>query len=144
MDPLGELKYDGRRQEEKIIRPCSRLSLAVVTLAVVMLTFLAFDDITTGNQTGFTAEYSFLLAATLWCLVVAMCLIRTRHFVPGGTSVAVLVAAIWGQRSVGPGTVPGWEPEYVATVAALGWFLVLSIWLLIQVRFPSRASASWE
>lgn len=114
------------------IRCGVRLVHGVVTLAVVILAFLAFDDITTDNATSFTVEYFLLLAGAIWCLIVAVSLIGMRHFVLGGACVLVLAAAVWGQRSVGPGTIPSWQPGYVATVAALGWFLVLSVWLLVS------------
>ncbi len=125
-------------ESQESIRSCVRLVLAVVTLAVAIVAFLAFDDITTDKATSFPAEYSFLLAGAIWCLIVAVSLIGMRHFVLGGACVLALAAAVWGQRSVGPGTIPSWQAEYVATVAALGWFLVLSLWLLVSGSTPSR------
>lgn len=104
----------------------------VVTLAMVILAFLAFDDITTDNATTFTVEYSCLLACAMWCLVLVIRLAGTRHFVLGGASALVLGAAVWGQHSIGPGTTPSWQPEYVAVVAAVGWFLVLSLLLIVS------------
>jgi len=123
---------------QELIRSCVRLVLAAVTLAVVVGAFLAFDDITTDNATSFHAEYSFLRAGAIWCLIVAVSLIGMRHFALGGACVFVLAAAVWGQRSVGPGTIPSWQPGYLATVAALGWFLVLSLWLLVSAFMPGR------
>ena len=126
----------------ELIRSCVRLVLAAVTLAVVAGAFLAFDDITTDNATSFHAEYSFLRAGAIWCLIVAVSLIGMRHFALGGTCVFVLAAAVWGQRSVGPGTIPSWQPGYVATVAALVWFLVLSLWLLVSAFIPGQSGRS--
>ena len=94
----------------------------VVTLAMVILALLAFEDITTDNATTFTAEYSCLLACAIWFLVLVIRLAGTRHFVLGGASALVLGAAVWGQHAIGPGTTPSWQPEYVAVVAAVGWF----------------------
>jgi hypothetical protein len=79
-----------------------------VTLAMVILAFLAFDDITTDNATTFTVEYSCLLACAIWCLVLVIRLAGTRHFVLGGAS-------------------------------AVGWFLVLSLVLIVSgVRCDRR------
>ena len=117
---------------QELIRSGVRLVLAAVTFLVVVGAFLAFDDITTGNETNFHTEYSFLRAGATWCLIVAVSLIGMRHFALGGACVFVLAAAVWGQRSVGPGTIPSWQPGYVATVAALGWFVVLSLWLFVS------------
>ena len=103
----------------------------IVTFATVVLAFLAFDDITTDNATSFTVEYACLVACAVWCLLLAVWLTQTRRFVLGGVSLLILGAAIWGQRSISPGTVPSWRPEYVATVSALGWFLVVSCCLVI-------------
>ena len=95
----------------------------LVTFAFVVLAWLAFDDITTDNATSFTVEYTCLLACAVWCLVVAVRLATKGHFVLG--------AAVWGQRSIGPGTVPSWQPHYVATAAAMVWFLSLAVVLLV-------------
>lgn len=111
----------------------------VVTLAMVILAFLVFDDITTDNATRFAVEYSCLLACAIWRLVLVIRLAGTRHFVLGGASALVLGAAVWGQPAIGPGATPSWQPEYVAVVAAVGWFLVLSLLLIVSgVRCDRR------
>lgn len=77
-------------------------------------------------------KYAFLMAAAVWCLVLAIRLFKTERRALGAVSILVLVGAIWGQRGMGPGTIPSWKPEYIATVVALGWFLALSVVLAIQ------------
>lgn len=111
----------------------------ILTLAVVLLAFLAFDDITTDNATRFPLEYTALLGCSVWCLLVVVQLARTGHRVLGTISLLALGGAVWGQRAVGPGIVPSFQPEYVATLAGVGWFLALSIILVALGIRGSRA-----
>jgi len=129
---------DDRFGLREFIQRCVLVACGVVTLPQVLLAFLALDDITTDNDTDFTEEYSILLSVAIWCLVVALSLTGMRRFVLRGTCMVVLAAAVLGQRSIGPGTVPSWQPAYVSTVAALGWFLVLSLWLVVSGFMPTR------
>lgn len=101
-----------------------------VTFAAVLASYAAFDDITTDDATSFTIEYVVLALSTVWCLGVASKLMGGGHFALGLASALVVVAALWGRTSIQPGTVPSWEPQYVATVFALGWFFLLSVYLL--------------
>lgn len=45
---------------------------AVVTLAGSLVAFAALDDITTGNETDFTQEYTALLGFAVWLLFLAL------------------------------------------------------------------------
>jgi len=110
-----------------------------VTLAFIVLAWLAFDDITTDNATSFPVEYTCLLACAIWCLVVAVRLATKGRFILGTASALALVAAVWGQRSIGSGTVPSWQPQYVATVAAIIWFLSLAAVLIVLGFRTNRA-----
>ena len=103
---------------------------SMVTLGMVVLAFLAWDDITTDNATRLHAEYSHLAACAVWALAVAIGLAVTHRFALAVTSLLVLGAAIWSQHAIGPGTVPSWQPEYLATVGSLMWFLGLSLFLI--------------
>ena len=47
-----------------------RMAQGVITLGMVVLAFLAFDDITTDNATSFTFEYAFLLVIAIWSLIL--------------------------------------------------------------------------
>ena len=86
------------------------------TLVFLLVAYLAFDDITTDNATSFTLEYTFLLAC-----------------------------AVWGQRKVGPGTVASWQLEYLATLAGMFWFLVLSaILVAMGFRYQRQAGGRGE
>ncbi|MEK7405059.1 MAG: hypothetical protein AAB225_08125 [Acidobacteriota bacterium] len=96
----------------------------------IALAYLALDDITTGRQSSFVFEYSALLAVTAWLLGLAARLARRGQRLLGILSIVVLAAAVVAQRSIGPGTRPSFAPEYLATVACMAWFCVLSCILL--------------
>ena len=115
---------------------------AVVTIAVLLLVFAAFDDITTDNATSFPLEYTILVASAIWLLYIAVGLIRHGHGLLGGISLLALASAVWGQRAVGPGVVwgqraAGFKPEYVAVMIAYGWFCALSLAMLWRARRES-------
>jgi len=110
----------------------SPIASGFTTLGFCLLAFLAFDDITTDNATSFTFEYIGLFGCALWALFLAIRLILQGHRILGALSVIMLAAAVWSQRKIGPGTIPGWEPEYVATASGLLWFLLLSILLVLM------------
>lgn len=101
-----------------------------ITLVAVLWSYAALDDITTDDATSFTVEYAVLVLSAVWCLRVASKLMGGGHFALGLVSALVVVAALWGFGSLRPGTVPSWEPRYVATVTSLGWFFLLSVYLL--------------
>ena len=110
-----------------------------MTFAVVVIGFLSFDDITTDNATRFPLEYSFLLGGAIWCLLVTVWMARTGHQALATISLLALGSAVWGQRAIGPGIVPSLQPEYVATLAGAGWFLALSLILLLLGMRGNRA-----
>ena len=115
-----------------------RVAAGAVTFVVVAMAFLALDDITTDNATRFPLEYSFLTGAAAWCLLVSVWMARTGHQVLAAVSLLALGGAVWGQRAVGPGIAP-WQPEYLATLVALGWFLALSVILVVLGMRGKRA-----
>jgi hypothetical protein len=105
---------------------------AAITIAALLLVYAAFDDITTDTATSFRVEYALLVASAVWLLVISMRLMRRGHGLLGGVSLLALASAVWGQRAVGPGVVWGqpaaaFKPEYVAVIAAYGWFCALSV-----------------
>jgi hypothetical protein len=103
---------------------------AAITLVALLLVFAAFDDITTDNATAFPAEYSTAVACAAWLLYVAWGLLQKRHRFLGGISVLAVAAAVWAQRAIGPGMVPGLRPEYVVFTGAYLWFCGLLLTLL--------------
>ena len=104
-------------------------AVGFITFVLVILAFLAFHDITSDNATTFTFEYSCLAVCALWAFILAVRLALSRRFALAAISLCVLAAALWGQRSVGPGTLPSLQPYYLATVSAILWFLGLSVYL---------------
>lgn len=112
-------------------RALALLRDGVLTLAALLLSFAAFDDITTGRETGFTLEYGILLACASWLLFVTLRLIRAHRRMLGVISLVALAAGLWGQREIGPGITPGLWPAYVATASAFLWFLVVAFMLFV-------------
>jgi len=102
----------------------------LVTVGVLLLVFAAFDDITTDNATTFRLEYTILLACAGWLLVLALRLLRQRHYGLGAVSLLALAGAVVAQRAIRPGITPGFWTEYVVATAVYVWFFALS-WLLL-------------
>ena len=102
------------------------------SFAVLLLSFAAFDDITTGNETNLSLEYGALLAAAVWLLFVTFRLIRGSRHVLGAISLVALAAALWGQREIRLGITPGLWPAYVVTACAFVWFTTVASVLLIS------------
>lgn len=103
---------------------------AIVTLTAVLVAFAAFDDITTDNATSFAFEYVALAACAVALALVIWRILGAGHRLLGVVSIVALAAALWGQRAIRPGLVPGLRAEYLATAAALFWFAALSLVLL--------------
>jgi hypothetical protein len=113
------------------------LSHGAITLVALLLVFAAFDDITTDNATTFRVEYTFLVGCAGWLLFVAWSLIRGGHRGLGFASLVALAGALWAQRAIGPGIVPGLWPEYIVMTAAYVWFWALAgamLWLGWRAR----------
>jgi hypothetical protein len=111
----------------------SRLfSRAAITIVALLLTFAAFDDITTDNATTFRVEYTLLVACAGWLLFVAWSLLRDGHRALGIASLASLAGALWAQHAIGPRSSMAREvrPEYVVITAAYLWFWVLAATML--------------
>ncbi len=110
-----------------------------VTLIALALAFLALDDITTGRQSSFVFENIALLCVAAWLLGLAVNLARRGQRLVGVLSLVVLAAAVVAQWGIGPGTSPGFEPAYLATVACMAWFCVLSSVLIAGGLRPTAA-----
>jgi hypothetical protein len=102
----------------------------VITGVALLLTFAAFDDITTDNATTFLVEYSMLFACGAWLAFVALRLLRTGRPLVGGLSATAILMAVWALRAIGPGVVPGFWLEYVVISGAYLWFWCVSAMLL--------------
>ncbi len=111
---------------------------ATVTLVVLAFAWLALDDITTDNSTGFLPEYRLLAGAGAWCLFVAYTLLRKgRRAIGAASVVAVAAAASVALDGLGHKRDGGWSAfwlEYSVMLAPWLWFLVLSVILFALGR----------
>jgi hypothetical protein len=64
-----------------------------LTSLALLLSFAAFDDITTGNETDFTVEYGALVVSAGWLLFVVLSLVRSSRSVLGSISLVAALAA---------------------------------------------------
>lgn len=123
----------------------SLLRDGAVSFALLLLSFAAFDDITTGHEADLSLEYGALLATAVWLLFVTFRLIRASRHVLGAMSLVALAGALWGQGGIGPGITPGPWPAYIVTAGAFVWFtavasvLLISGWRAHPDRHPQRA-----
>ena len=111
---------------------------AAVTLVVVVFAWLALDDITTDDSTGFLPEYRLLAGAGAWCLFVAYTLLRKGWRAIGATSVVAVAAAAWvafdGLGHIRDGGWSAFWADYSVMLAAWLWFLALSVILFALGR----------
>jgi hypothetical protein len=115
---------------------------AALTFVAVVLAFLAFDDITTDRASSFLVERSVLAGCGLWFASLALRFVQQGRRALGLLSLGIVVAAAVAQRRIGPGTIPDMAPEYLATVLALAWFLLVSGMLAVQAtRSAARHAA---
>lgn len=139
--PTGHLSIDSARTAVDPGRSVADLLDGLVTLAVTFLTFLAFDDITTDNATSFRFEYTALVACAGWAIVLIVRLARRGRGRLAVACTGLLLALLWGQQKIGPGTTASWQPEYVAATAAFLGFVVVGLYLLATGAKPARAPA---
>jgi hypothetical protein len=107
---------------------------AAITLAVALLAFAAFDDITTDAAATYTFEWIALAACGTWLAMVAVRLLRRRHRWLGVVSVAAVIAGVGAGSLIRSGTGPV-QFESVSTLLALAWFLALAVILAAQAWF---------
>jgi hypothetical protein len=91
----------------------------LVTVAAVVLSYLASDDITTDNATLFRIEYACLILFAGWIVILIARLARRGHGVFAGVCSGLLLAILWGQLMIGSGTKASWQFEYLIATAAL-------------------------
>ena len=112
----------------------------LITLAALVLTFLAFDDITTDHSPSFRAEHTGLLACAAWGAVLIVRLVWRGRRALAGACTVLLLAVLWGQQSIGPGTKASWQPGYAVASAAFMGFVVVAIYLVIAGAGSGRAA----
>ena len=116
----------------------------LVTLAAVVLTFFAFDDITTDSATSFRVEYGFLAVSAAWAVILSARLAWRGRSLLAFACMGLLLTLFWGQQTIGPGTRASWEPKYVAATSALVGFLYVAVHLALSATAvrPARTAPS--
>ncbi|MFO7691448.1 MAG: hypothetical protein R6V57_00025 [Vicinamibacterales bacterium] len=112
-----------------------------VSLAVLAFSWLALDDITTDNANEFPLEYTMLVLAGVWFVLLGAWLVAKRRTVAGICSlaaVAIGVAAFWSLPH-------HYQPPSLVNnlgYVPLAWFLGVAIWLLTsRARLRTRPVA---
>jgi hypothetical protein len=112
-----------------------------LSATVLVLSWLALDDITTDTADAFHLEYSTLVLAAAWFAALGAWLLAHGHTRTGGISllaVALGVVAFWSL------------PHHYHAASAvnylgfltLAWFAGISLWLLRQRRSQSMSAPS--
>jgi hypothetical protein len=108
----------------------------VVMLGLLLLSFLALDDITTDNATAFPLEYTMLIICGAWCALVAVALLRGGYAIPGGASLILIAAAAWvASDGLGTKAAGGWAvfwPEYAVMSVNWLWFVAVAVILFVR------------
>lgn len=103
----------------------------VLSLGVLLMTWLAGDDITTDNARTFPLEYTVLALAGMWFAALGVVLVRRGRTGAGVASLAAVglgVAACWGlPHHYGP-----FSPLNYLVYVTLAWFLGLAIRLVAR------------
>ena len=100
-----------------------------VSLVVLVLSYLALDDITTDNANAFPLEYTMLLLAGLWFAALGVWLITKRRALAGVFSLAAVALGVVAFWSLPHHYQP---PSFINNLGyvPLAWFLGLTAWLL--------------
>jgi hypothetical protein len=110
---------------------------AAITIAAVVVAFLALNDITADRAPNFYGERIALIVCALWFVTAGRRMSRYGSRSLGSLSIAIASSAAVAQFAIGPGTVPALQISYVLTLLGLGWFTLLSavlLWLSWRVR----------
>ena len=103
--------------------------MGATSLLVLLLTWAALDDITTGAEPSFIGEYTVLVLSGIWFAVTAGWLMRRRSVLGLASlaAVAVGILAFWSLPRRGE---PGTVINLLGLIPIL-WFLALSVWMLL-------------
>lgn len=103
----------------------------VLSLGVLLMTWLAGDDITTDNATTFRVEYTMLVLAAVWFAALGVALVRRGRAVAGVASLLAVglgVAACWDL----PHHYQPFSMLNACVYVALAWFFGLAIRLVAR------------
>jgi hypothetical protein len=139
MEPAGfSLREPGRTLSTEVSSGLGEQTVrvwGVVSLGVLLMTWLAGDDITTDDATTFPLEYVMLVCAAVWFAVLGVALARRGRVVAGVASLAAVglgVAACWNL----PHHDQPFSPINGFVYVTLAWFLGLAIRLVAR-PFPA-------
>jgi len=104
--------------------------MGVTSVLVLLLTWAALDDITTGNEPSFVGEYTLLALSDLWFAAIAGWLIVRRRTVIGLVSLAAVALAALAWWSLPHRGEPS-NPINVLGFIPIIWFVALSVWMLV-------------
>ena len=102
--------------------------VGIVSILLVVVAWLALDDITTNNATTFIVEYSLLVICGAWFAAVAIWLLARRWVMAGIVSLAALSLAVVAFRPLPHHYAPASPVNYLG-LFSLAWFLGLSVWM---------------
>jgi hypothetical protein len=114
-------------------------SIGVVSAFVLLLTWLALDDITTDSAQRFDVEYTLLALSGIWFAGIGAWLVARRQTVLGSATLAAVVvgiAAFWSLPHRGEQA----SAINYAGFAPLLWCLALIGWMLVAPRTEERSS----
>jgi hypothetical protein len=124
------------RSHRELPRAGAFFARAAVTIGLVVLAWLALDDITTDNSTGFRPEYTLLAVCGAWCLFLAYDLLKQGYRRVGTTSIVAVASAAWvASDGLGHKRDGGWSvfwPDYTVMLVAWLWFLAIAIVLIAR------------
>jgi len=100
-----------------------------VSLIVLLLSWLALDDITTDNANEFPLEYTILVSAGIWFVALGVSLVAKRRYLPGIPSLAAVALGVMAFWSLPHHYQPPAPVNYLGYVP-LAWFVGLTVWLL--------------
>jgi hypothetical protein len=104
----------------------------VLSILILVLAWLALDDITTDNASAFIPEYSMLVMCGIWFVGVAAWLLVRRRLLLGITSLLAVALAICAFWSLPHHYAPP-SPVNDLGLVSFAWFLALAI-VLVAAR----------
>jgi len=112
----------------------------VLSVLLLVLAWLALDDITTDNATGrFIPEYSMLVVCGIWFASVAAWLLVRRWLLLAIGSLLAVALAVLAFWSLPHHYSPASPINYLGLIS-IAWFLALGIWLVARraAQTPAR------
>ena len=114
-----------------------------LTCIVVLVAFLALDDITTDNDTHFALERAAVAACGVWFAFITRQLWRQDRRRLAVVSASLLGLATVAQAGIGPG-VPRAQVELLGTAIGLTWFALIWFLAIATVLMSTRPPGAIE